>query len=123
VAHDIDAVVGPDGWATWESLTARVDRKTLARWVGTGRLRRIQPGVYALPVVADDWRMRVEAAVRACDGVVSHSTALALWELIPPGGPVPSPSTTAAAAGGRRASYSIGPVSSRTRSGGWTGFR
>ncbi|TFV59329.1 DUF559 domain-containing protein [Geodermatophilus sp. DF01-2] len=88
MAHDIPALLGPDGWSTWESLTARIDRKTLAGWVDAGRLRRIHPGVYALPVVADDWRVRVEAAVQACGGVVSHRTALALWGLIPPGGPV-----------------------------------
>ncbi len=88
MAHDIAAVVGPEGWTTWESLTARVDRSTLTRWVATGRLRRVQPGVYALPGVAEDWRSRVEAASRACGGVVSHRSALALWELAPAGGPV-----------------------------------
>ncbi|MDK3256373.1 DUF559 domain-containing protein [Blastococcus capsensis] len=88
MAYDIPTLLGPDGWATWEALTARVDRKTLTAWVATGRLRRIQPGVYALPAVADDWRVRLEAAVQACDGVVSHHSALALWELLPPGGPV-----------------------------------
>jgi very-short-patch-repair endonuclease len=88
VAYDIAALLGPDGWASWEELTARIDRKTLASWVGSGRLRRIQPGVYALPAVADDWRVRVEAAVQASGGVVSHRTALALWGLLPPGGPV-----------------------------------
>ncbi len=88
MAHDPAAVVGPDGWATWESLTARVDRSTLTRWVDRGRLRRLQPGVYAVPGVAEGWRLRVEAAARACGGVVSHRSALALWGLVPPGGPV-----------------------------------
>ncbi|PWW25165.1 uncharacterized protein DUF559 [Geodermatophilus normandii] len=85
---DPSSLVGPDGWTTWEALTARVDRGTVARWVATGRLARLQPGVYALPAVAGDWRLRVEAAVRASVGVVSHRSALALWELAPPGGPV-----------------------------------
>ena len=88
MAHDLATVVGPDGWATWESLTSRVDRGVLTRWVTAGRLRRIQPGVYALPRVAEDWRVRVEAAARSCAGVISHRSALALWELVPPGGPV-----------------------------------
>ena len=88
MAHDLGALVGPDGWITWESLTARVDRKTVARWVGSGYLQRLQPGVYALPAAARDWRSRVEAAVHATGGVVSHRSALALWGLAPPGGPV-----------------------------------
>ncbi|MGY1697182.1 DUF559 domain-containing protein [Geodermatophilus sp. SYSU D00814] len=88
MAHDPATVVGPDGWATWESLTARVDRSTLARWVADGRLRRLQPGVYALPGAVGDWRLRIEAAARSCAGVVSHGSALALWDLARPGGPV-----------------------------------
>ncbi|MGY1607653.1 DUF559 domain-containing protein [Geodermatophilus sp. SYSU D00700] len=88
MAHDLDTVVGPDGWTTWESLTARVDRSTLTHWVASGRLRRVQPGVYALPHAVEDWRARVEAAARSCGGVVSHRSALALWGLAPSGGPV-----------------------------------
>jgi very-short-patch-repair endonuclease/predicted transcriptional regulator of viral defense system len=88
MAHDPERVVGPDGWADWESLTARVDRKTVARWVLSGRLRRLQPGIYGLPAAAEDWRCRLEAAVHATGGVVSHRSALALWNLAPPGGPV-----------------------------------
>jgi very-short-patch-repair endonuclease len=44
--------------------------------------------LYATPAAALDWRVRVEAAVRSRAGVASHATALALWELVPPGGPV-----------------------------------
>ena len=83
MALDVATVLGPTGWATWSELTARVDRATVARWVGTGRLVRLQPEVYALPTLADDWRVRVAAAVRACGGVASHDTALALWGLAP----------------------------------------
>jgi very-short-patch-repair endonuclease len=88
MAHDLDALVGPDGWTTWESLTARVDRKTVARWVDSGHLHRLQPGVYALPSASRVWRSRLEAAVHATDGVISHRSALALWELASPGGEV-----------------------------------
>jgi len=88
MVRDLGALIGPDGWITWESLTARVDRKTVARWVGSGHLQRLQPGLYALPSAARDWRSRVEAAVHATNGVVSHRSALALWGLGPPGGPV-----------------------------------
>jgi very-short-patch-repair endonuclease len=88
MALDVATVLGPTGWATWQELTSRVDRATVVRWVGTGRLVRLQPEVYALPTVAGDWRVRVAAAVRACGGVVSHQSALSLWELGPPTGPV-----------------------------------
>jgi len=88
VAHDIGAVVGPDGWIDWETLIDRVDRKTVARWVAAGHLQRLHPGVYAVPHAAANWRARLDAAVHATDGVVSHRSALALWDLAPVGGPV-----------------------------------
>ena len=88
MAHDLAALIGPDGWITWECLTDRVDRKTIARWVGSGTLQRLHPGVYVLPAAARNWRSRLEAAVCATDGVVSHRSALALWGLAPPGVPV-----------------------------------
>lgn len=88
MAHDLRALVGPDGWIIWDALTARVDRKTVATWVGAGRLERLQPGVYGLAGAGTSWRLRAEAAVAACGGVVSHRSALALWELLPPTGPV-----------------------------------
>jgi very-short-patch-repair endonuclease len=88
VAHDLTAVIGPDGWASWEALTDRVDRKTVGRWVASGRLLHPQPGIYCLPAADQNWRTRVAAAVHATAGVVSHRSALALWELAPPGGPV-----------------------------------
>jgi very-short-patch-repair endonuclease len=89
VAHDISALVGPDGWTTWESLTAHVDRKTVARWVRSGRLQRLHRGVYALPALTASWRTRWDAAARACDGVISHRSALTAWELlVPHAGPV-----------------------------------
>jgi very-short-patch-repair endonuclease len=88
VSRDLATVVGPDGWTTWDSLIAQVDRKTVARWVASGRLERVHPGVYGLPVSMRDWRTRVVAAVHATGGVVSHRSALALWDLAPVGGPI-----------------------------------
>ena len=88
VAHELDTLVGPDGWTTWESLTALVDRKTVARWVDSGLLHRLHPGIYALPAASRVWRSRLAAAVHATDGVISHRTALALWDLAPVGGPI-----------------------------------
>jgi len=88
VTHDLDAVVGPDGWIDWHALVKQVDRKTVARWVRTGRLERLHPGVYAVPAAARNWRARLEAAVHATGGVVSHRSALALWEVAPAAGPL-----------------------------------
>lgn len=89
MAHDVEALVGPDGWIGWGALTDRVDRKTIASRVGTGRLERIQPGVYALPAPTGDRRVRLEAAVLTSRGLLSHRTALELWRLVPPSeGPI-----------------------------------
>lgn len=88
MALDVGSVVGPDGWTTWEALTARVDRKTVARWTAAGTLVRLQPGVYATSAAATQWAIRVEAAVLSRGAVASHRTALALWGLVPPGGPI-----------------------------------
>ncbi|SOD94880.1 DUF559 domain-containing protein [Blastococcus haudaquaticus] len=85
---DVAAVVGPQGWTTWDALTARVDRKTVARWTATGALVRLHPGVYATSSAATQWRTRVAATVLARGGVAGHRTALALWDLVPAGGPV-----------------------------------
>ncbi|MGY1681140.1 DUF559 domain-containing protein [Geodermatophilus sp. SYSU D01176] len=84
MARDVDAVVGPDGWATRAELRRRVDRGTVDAWVASGRLVRLQPGVFATPAAARDWRTRVAAAVSSRQAVVSHGTALALWEVAPP---------------------------------------
>ncbi|UOY02386.1 DUF559 domain-containing protein [Blastococcus sp. PRF04-17] len=88
MTHDLGALIGPDGYASWEELTARVARTTLGRWVADGSLLRLQRGIYCLPAAAQDWRLRLEAAVRSTGGVASHRSALALWKLLPPGGPV-----------------------------------
>ncbi len=77
-------MVGPAGWATRAELVRRVDRGTVDAWVATGRLVRLQPALYATPAAAGRWRTRVAAIARTRDGVVSHRTALALWELVPP---------------------------------------
>jgi very-short-patch-repair endonuclease len=86
---DVDALVGPTGWVTRQQLVRRVDRGTVDAWVATGRLVRLQPGVFATPAAARDWRTRVAAVAHSRRAVVSHRTALALWDLLPPAdGPV-----------------------------------
>lgn len=86
---DVDAVVGPAGWATREELLRHVSARTLSTWVTSGRLLRLQPGVLATPAAAGRWRVRVAAALSGRDAAASHGTALALWGLLPPpAGPV-----------------------------------
>jgi very-short-patch-repair endonuclease len=84
MAWDVDVVVGPEGWATREELVRRVNRGTVDAWVAAGKLVRLQPGVFATPAAAGRWRTVVAAAARTRRAVVSHGSALALWELIPP---------------------------------------
>jgi hypothetical protein len=89
VARDVDAVVGPEGWATRAELVRQVDRGTVRAWVAAGKLVRLQPGVFATPTAAGRWPTRVAAVAHTRQAVVSHGTALALWELVaPPSGPV-----------------------------------
>jgi very-short-patch-repair endonuclease len=84
VLYDVDRVVGPDGWTTWEKLTGRISPTTVRSWVASGRLVRLGCGLYVTPAAAGDWRLRVRAAVRQQQAVVSHGTALALWGLVQP---------------------------------------
>ncbi|MCV2491654.1 type IV toxin-antitoxin system AbiEi family antitoxin domain-containing protein [Geodermatophilus sp. YIM 151500] len=89
MVFDVDEVVGPDGWTTASELLTRISRRTLQRWLSAGRLVRLRPGVYAAPGAASDWRVRAAAAVAGRKAVLSHATALALWNLAPhPSGPV-----------------------------------
>ncbi|MGY1857943.1 DUF559 domain-containing protein [Modestobacter sp. SYSU DS0290] len=81
---DVEAVVGPLGWATREELVRRVHRGTVDAWVAAGKLVRLEPGVFATPTAAGHWRTRVAAAALTRRAVVSHASALALWDLVPP---------------------------------------
>jgi len=89
MAFDVDAVVGPEGWVTSEKLLTRVSPRTVGSWVAGGKLVRLRPGVLALPSAAQQWRIRLAAALEGRDAVASHATALALWGLLShPAGPV-----------------------------------
>lgn len=89
MARDVSSTIGPDGWASWSTLTARLDPKTVGEWAATGKLVRLERGIYVPPERASEWRIRVEAAVRSRRGAASHGTALALRDLVPPpAGPI-----------------------------------
>ena len=88
MAHDLRALLGPDGVARTADLTRRVDRHSVDRWVRDGRLLRPHPGVVALPTSFDEWHTRALAAVLATGGTLSHTSALTVWRLTPGTDPV-----------------------------------
>ena len=98
--HDVELIVGPDGWTTWDRLTRRVSPTTVRAWVAAGRLIRVGPARYATPAAAGQWRLRVATALHGTDAVVSHTTALTLWGLLA-AAPGPVHVTVAATASGR----------------------
>ena len=88
MAHDLCVLLGPDGVRHISELTHPVDRHTVARWVAAGRLVRPHPGVLVLPARSAEWRTRALAAVLGTGGVLSHSSALAVWRRAPREGPI-----------------------------------
>jgi very-short-patch-repair endonuclease len=88
VAHDLTKLLGPEGVATTASLVGRVERHTIDSWVARRRLLRPYPGVIVLPERAHEWDTRVSAALYATGGTLSHTTALAVWRLLPREGDV-----------------------------------
>jgi very-short-patch-repair endonuclease len=87
MARDPRRLVGQADWITGRDLLAAVSRSTVSNWVAAGTLVRLEPGVFALPEAALNYRVRVAAALHGREAVASHVTAHALWELIdhPPG--------------------------------------
>ncbi len=83
MAHDLAVLLGEDGVRHSSELMHLVDRHTVARWVAAGRLLRPHPGVLVLPSHAGEWRTRALAAVLGTGGVLSHSSALAVWRRAP----------------------------------------
>lgn len=83
MSYDVGALLGPDGVRSATELTELVDRHTVGRWVAAGRLLRPHPGVLVLPTHASEWRTRALAAVLGTGGVLSHSSALAVWRRAP----------------------------------------
>ena len=88
MAHDLAALLGPDGVASTVELTGRVDRHSIASWVARGRLLRPHPGVLVLPERFGEWRTRALAAVLATGGTMSHISALAVWQRAVKDGPI-----------------------------------
>lgn len=88
MAHDLVALLGPDGLASTAALGRKVDRHSIDAWVAAGRLLRPYPGVVVLPDSFEQWRTRALAGALATRGVLSHTSALTVWRLAPQTGPV-----------------------------------
>src|SRR3954468_16157056 len=75
--------------AYWQLLALGVGRRAIQRRVATGRLHRVQFGVYAVGHAVLTWHGRCLAAVLSYgpDAVLSHRTAVGLWELRPTSSP------------------------------------
>lgn len=71
--------------AVWQLQRLGFSKQRIARWVAAGRLHRLHRGVYAVGYRRVSAKGRWMAAVLACgpDAVLSHRTAIALWDLRP----------------------------------------
>ena len=88
MAHDLAALLGPDGVTRTADLARIVDRHSVGDWVRARRLLRPYPGVVVLPDAFENWRTRALAAVLATDGALSHTSALSVFRLAPQSDPV-----------------------------------
>jgi len=111
MAHDLAALLGPDGVARRSDLGHRVDRHTLSGWIQRRRLLCPHPGVVVLPERWDEWATRATAAVLATNGTLSHTSALAVWLVVPKEGRI-----HVSVPAGRRALRSGGLTVHRVRS-------
>lgn len=74
------------GLITWEQLTRLgVARSTITGWTRSGRLRRVQPRVYAVTAVPVSWEQGLQAAVLSSRGVAAMRSAARLWGLLEEG--------------------------------------
>ena len=85
---DLRTVLGPNGAMRICDVAAGTSPASVSRWVRDGRLLRLLPHVVVLPEDAGRWRTRAVAAVLSTGGLLSHTSALALWGLAEPGGRV-----------------------------------
>ncbi|WP_139177076.1 hypothetical protein [Geodermatophilus siccatus] len=70
MAHDLVALLGPDGVARTADLGRVVDRHSIGGWVAAPRLLRPYPGVVVLPERMEEWRT---CASPPCTGPTASS--------------------------------------------------
>lgn len=86
--HRLDDLL-PDGFASRAELSAATSGSSVKRWLRSGSVVRLHPGVLALPDRAGEWCVQARAASRWADGPLSHVSALHALGLVPAdGGPI-----------------------------------
>ena len=79
----------PDGLARRVDLTRATSSSSVSRWLATGDLVLLHPGVVVLPDRAADWTVRARAAGLWAGGPLSHLSALtAAGLVVSPDGPL-----------------------------------
>ena len=75
------------GLLTIRQLREVMSTSTVARWVRRGRLHQVHRGVYSLghPGLSDRGHLLAAVIAVGGDAVLSHSSAVALWGLLPAG--------------------------------------
>ena len=72
----VEVLIRQGGWATSAELVSATSRRALAAAVRRGDVARLTRGIYGIPGLAPDL-----AAAIAYDGVISHTSAAAGWQL------------------------------------------
>jgi very-short-patch-repair endonuclease len=76
VVSVVEVLLRQGGWGTSAELVRATSRRALAAAVRNGDVERLTRGIYAIPGLAADL-----AAAIAYDGVISHMSAAAGWQL------------------------------------------
>ena len=80
--HDLTALLGPTRTAPEDVLARETSRRSVDRWLSSGRLVRLHPGWVVLREFANDWTVRAHAATGYTGGLLSHMSALAVHGIV-----------------------------------------
>ena len=72
----------PDGLIGRDELATATSPSTVKRWIRSGDVVQLQPGVLCLPERAGDWSARAQAATTWAGGPLSHISALRACGLV-----------------------------------------
>ena len=72
----------PEGVLPRSALVSAASATSVKRWLRTGDVVRLQPGVVGLPGRADEWAVRARAATAWAGGPLSHLSALRAVSLV-----------------------------------------
>jgi hypothetical protein len=83
--HELAALL-PDGVAPRHEVMLASSARSVVRWMASGHLVQLHPGVVVLPDRLADPAIRARAATLWTKGPLSHLSALAVWDVVP--GPI-----------------------------------